>query len=383
MVDFLYIHIPFCIRKCIYCDFLSEPYDATRAERYIQALCRELQTKKDTATKLEAVYIGGGTPSLLSGENFDQLQKSMKTSFEFSPSVEITVEANPGAINRQTIDTMLSLGVNRLSIGIQSFNDNELKTLGRIHSSSDALWTVESVKAAGLINFSVDLLYGIPGQTVESWRQTISRAVALSPCHISTYELTPEKGTGLFPLIKSGGLVLPDEDIILEMYDHAIDHLGLSSFIHYETSNFALPGFESRHNLNYWNRGEYYGVGAGAHSFVGGVRSENTSDIDLYIKNLENGISPEASSIRLTDEDRVREFIFLGLRKSEGLSIVESERNGIDLAGNCGELIDEGLMEINRGYIRITRKGMALSNMLIMKLVEKLESVGPGRLSAS
>jgi oxygen-independent coproporphyrinogen-3 oxidase len=393
--DFLYIHIPFCIRKCIYCDFFSVLYDESVAKTYIDALCQELYLKKDFSTTLKSIYIGGGTPSLLPSDCFRQLFNCLRNNVNFSSSAEITVEANPGTINESKINTMLSLGVNRLSIGIQSFNNDELKTLGRIHSSEDASRSIEIIKKEGINNFSVDLMYGIPGQTMDSWHNSISTAVGLSPTHISAYELTPEEHTPLYKLIQSHKIDMPDEELILEMYNHAIDYFASCGYEHYEISNFALPGFKCMHNLNYWDRGEYIGVGAGAHSFINGRRSNNTKDITRYIEDLNNGIIPEIESAKPTSAEALKEFIFLGLRKTEGININELPpfipplpRGDIhtsiphltrgDIVGfnsllNASkELIDEGYLEINRGYLALTRKGIVISNTIIVRLFERL-----------
>ena len=393
--DFLYIHIPFCIRKCIYCDFFSVLYDESVAKTYIDALCQELYLKKDFSTTLKSIYIGGGTPSLLPNDCFRQLFNCLRNNFNFSSSAEITVEANPGTINESKINTMLSLGVNRLSIGIQSFNNDELKTLGRIHSSEDASRSIEIIKKEGINNFSVDLMYGIPGQTMDSWHNSISTTVGLSPTHISAYELTPEENTPLYKLIKSHKINMPDEELILEMYNHAIDYFASCGYEHYEISNFALPGFKCMHNLNYWDRGEYIGVGTGAHSFINGRRSNNTKDITRYVEDLNNGIIPEIESAKPTSAEALKEFIFLGLRKTEGININELPpfipplpRGDIHTSianltrGNIGEynslldaskeLIDEGYLEINRGYLALTRKGIVISNTIIVRLFERL-----------
>jgi oxygen-independent coproporphyrinogen III oxidase len=393
--DLLYIHIPFCIRKCIYCDFFSVSYDESVAKTYIDALCQELYLKKDFSTTLKSIYIGGGTPSLLPDECSKQLFICLKDNFSFSSDIEITVEANPGTINESKINTVLSLGVNRLSIGIQSFNNDELKTLGRIHSSEDASRSIEIIKKEGINNFSVDLMYGIPGQTMDSWHKSILKAVELSPSHISAYELTPEENTPLYKLIKSHKIDMPDEDLILEMYNHAIDYFASCGYEHYEISNFALPGFKCMHNLNYWDRGEYIGVGAGAHSFINGIRSKNTEDITRYIQDLNSGIIPEIESVKPTSAEALKEFIFLGLRKTEGININELPpfipplpRGDIHTSiphltrGDIGrynslldasrELIDEGYLEINRGYLALTRKGIVISNTIIVRLFERL-----------
>jgi oxygen-independent coproporphyrinogen-3 oxidase len=449
MPEFLYIHIPFCIRKCIYCDFLSVPYDESFAKKYVDALCKELILKKDSARILKTIYLGGGTPSLLADECFIKLFNCLRNNFDFSPSTEITVEANPGTINNARINTLLSLGINRLSIGVQSFNDNELRILGRVHTSNDAARSIELIRESGINNFSIDLMYGIPGQTLDSWQNTISKAVGLSPTHISTYELTLEENTPLYKLMKSnetlsqlscevttsapplpaplrrarpgmGGdkgegeneykkspspspidgegilvnheselrgtpfLKLPDEELILKMYNHVIDYLASFGYEHYEISNFALPRFRCMHNLNYWDRGEYIGAGAGAHSFFNGMRSKNTEDIKRYIKDLNNEIIPETESTKLTSTEALKEFIFLGLRKTEGININEPPPFiptlprwdiggcGRVLLDACRDLVYEGYIEIARGYLRLTRKGIVISNTIIVKLFERL-----------
>ena len=382
MPDSLYIHIPFCIRKCIYCDFFSVPYDKSAAQAYIEALCWELILKKDSAQALKTVYIGGGTPSLLPDECLTQLFICLKDNFSFSSDIEITIEANPGTINESKINTLFSLGVNRLSIGIQSFNDNELKVLGRIHSSEDALSSIEMIKNAGLNNFSVDLMYGIPGQTMESWKDSLLKASGGSPRHISTYELTVEENTPLSRFIESGEVIIPDEDLILEMYNYAIDYLGGCGYKQYEISNFAMPGFECMHNLNYWDRGEYIGAGAGAHSFINEIRSINTKDIKSYIEILTEGKSVEMEPIRLFPPEALKEFIFLGLRKIKGINIntpicipplIRGDIRGCNsILDASKELTTEGYLEFDRGYLRLTRKGLVVSNTVIVKLFEKL-----------
>jgi oxygen-independent coproporphyrinogen-3 oxidase len=383
MSDFLYIHIPFCIKKCLYCDFFSVPYDESYAKTYVDALCKELNLKKDSARILKSIYIGGGTPSLLPDECFKTLFKCLRNNFNFSSSVEITVEANPGTINEPKINTILYLGINRLSLGIQSFNNNELRTLGRIHTSEDAIKAIGIIRKEGLRNFSMDLMYGIPGQTMDSWHKSISTAAELSPAHISAYELTPERKTPLYELIESNKIKMPDEEIILEMYNHTIDYLANSGYEHYEISNFALSGFRCIHNLNYWDAGEYIGVGAGAHSFINGIRSENTKDINRYMEYSNRGIIPEAESAKLTSKEYCKEFIFLGLRKTEGIDIMKlppfippltrGDKEGCNsLLEASRELIDDGYLDIDKGHLRLTRKGMVISNIIIVSLFDRL-----------
>jgi len=378
MPAFLYIHIPFCVKKCIYCDFFSLPYDKSAVRTYVDALCKELNLKKHPDAELKAIYIGGGTPTLLPAECFRQLLKCLKSNYHFSSEIEITVEANPGTVDKAKVDTLLSLGVNRLSVGVQSFIDNELATLGRIHSSDEALRSIESIKKAGLKNFSIDLMYGIPGQSMESWKESLTKATELSPSHISAYELTPEENTPLFPLIQSRKITMLNEELILEMYNYAIDYFAGSGYTHYEISNFARPGFQCVHNLNYWDRGDYIGAGAGAHSFISAVRSINTTDINEYVSKLNHGNFPEIQSIKLTPEDEIKEFIFLGLRKIGGISLGKMPHTTRCVPSKerlwevCREPIDEGYIELTGDFLRLTRKGIVISNTIIVSLFGKL-----------
>jgi oxygen-independent coproporphyrinogen-3 oxidase len=358
------------VRKCIYCDFLSVPYDESIARKYTEALCRELNMSKDSSVELRTVYVGGGTPSLLPPDCVSALFRCIRNNFALSDEAEITVEANPGTVNEAVLQTFFSFGVNRLSLGVQAFDDTELKMLGRIHSSQEAVKTIELIKATGLNNFSIDLMYGIPGQTAKSWQKTLTTAAALSPAHISAYELTPEKETALYPMIESGRVTLPDEDTVTGMYEAAVDLLAFQGFDHYEISNYARPGFKCRHNLNYWERGEYIGAGAGAHSFLNGLRFMNTGDIREYIDQLEEGIAPRKDTSEVTKEDAAREFLFLGLRKTEGISIMRALAMGLDVQDSCGDLFDDGYIESDHDRIRLTRKGLVLSNPVIVKIFE-------------
>jgi len=374
--DFLYIHIPFCIKKCLYCDFFSVPYNEQSATEYIDAVCRELSLKKDSTATLKTIYIGGGTPSLLPHGSFENLFKHLKDSFTLSPSAEITVEANPQTIDKTKIDTLLSLGINRLSVGIQSFNNDELRTLGRIHTSDDALRTIEGIRQAGFNNYSIDLMYGIPGQTMDSWQASLSKAVSLSPTHISSYELTPEKNTPLYRLIQSEKIKMPHENLVIDMYNHLIDFLSSQGYEHYEISNFALPGYKCIHNLNYWEQGNFIGAGAGASSFINVMRSKNTEDIARYKESLLAGILPDGESTVIGPMESLEEFIFLGLRKTEGIHIATAENLGLPLIDICKDLVEEGYLEIKGGYLRFSRTGIVLSNTIIVKLFDSLRFDG-------
>lgn len=373
MAGFLYIHVPFCIRKCLYCDFVSVPHAESLSMRYVDALCRELRLKKDIADSLKTVYIGGGTPSLLSPDSFRQLFGVLRDCFDSLDDAEITVETNPGTIDLKALENLLSLGVNRVSMGIQSFNDAELKVLGRIHTSEEARHAVELLRQTGLKNFSLDVMYGIPGQSETSWEKTLSEIIQLSPCHVSAYELTPEKHTPLYRMLEAGRITMPDEGLILAMSGIADNRLSGAGYDHYEISNYALEGYRSIHNLNYWDRGEYIGAGAGAHSFVSGVRSRNSGDVEEYIRLLTNGKSPEVEATTVSPSEAAREFLFLGLRKTEGIHLSRPELQGLDLAAALYN--DDDLMPysvILGDHFSFNKKGMAISNTLIVRLLDRL-----------
>jgi len=372
MAEFLYIHIPFCVKKCVYCDFLSVPYDKALAMQYTDALCKELQMKKGLADTLKTVYMGGGTPSILPDECLDQVLACIAASYNLSGNVEITVEANPGTLTETKVRTMLFRGVNRLSLGIQSFDNSELLTLGRIHNADTAIESAEMLRSAGIENFSLDLMYGIPGQTMKTWSHSLEQAILLSPRHISAYELTPEQKTPLKRSIDSGKVKMPKEDLILEMSDLAIDLLAESGYEQYEISNFAQPGFRSAHNMNYWDRGDYLAVGAGAHGFIKGFRTKNTSDIAEYLERLGNTTDPEILKTEILCEDALKEFVFLGLRKVDGIRLVDACEFGLDLVAAGDELLQLQLVELTGSHFRLTRKGRQIANTIIVRLLEGL-----------
>lgn len=373
MINSLYIHIPFCIKKCIYCDFFSLPYDEDLALKYISAVVHELELRKETAGELKTVYIGGGTPTTVPALSLIRLLRKIKDSFTVSPDAEITIEANPGTIDKEKARALSDAGVNRFSLGVQSFHDNELKLLGRIHGFDDVIKAVAAIRYSDAANMSIDLIYGIPGQSPAAWAQNTATAMELSPEHISAYELTPEKGALLYEAITRRELEKPPEELIIGMYYHAIDRFAKAGYRRYEISNFAKPGSECRHNLNYWNRGQYIGIGAGAHSFIGDRRIRNTNDIGLYIGALQTGNLAVEESAEISCEEAMREFILLGLRKTEGLNISEFRDDlGLDLEPAALELVAGRLLESSGGYLRLTREGIVVSNTVITNLFQKL-----------
>jgi oxygen-independent coproporphyrinogen-3 oxidase len=373
----LYIHIPFCVRKCVYCDFFSVPYDEGLALSYMNGIIEELELRRNEARTLQTVYIGGGTPTTVPTPALVRMLRKVRDSFEVARDAEITIEANPGTIGQETAGKLYDAGINRFSIGVQSLDNDELKLLGRIHTLEDALKAIEAARRAGIANISIDLIYGIPGQSHDEWLHTVEAAVELSPEHISAYELTPEKGTPLYELISQGRIEKPDEESIILMYYSTLNKLNAAGYNHYEISNFAKPGFECRHNLNYWNRGEYVGIGAGAHGFIGNRRIRNIEDISEYVKTLEGGRLAVKESTEISGKEAVRESIFLGLRKMEGLNVKKLTGDlRVDIEEVSKELIAEGLLESEGTYIRLTRKGIVISNTVIARLFEAIEKIG-------
>lgn len=371
-VSYLYIHIPFCLRKCLYCDFFSIPFDKSLSEEYIDAIMIEIDNRKEGLGRLKTIYIGGGTPTVLSLNGLDRLFKKLRD-IPWSDDIEITIEANPGTIYSEMVKILNSLGVNRFSLGIQSFIDRELEILGRIHNSLDGIKAIELIRNEGAKNLSIDLIYGIPGQSVKDWQYNLTRAIEYSPEHISTYELTPEKETPLYDLITEGGLRKPDEDTIIDMYYHSIERLNRAGYIHYEISNFAKDGFQCRHNINYWDRGEYIGLGAGAHSFEDEIRRVNIRDVRRYIDIVKKGLSPYEEETVIRETEALKEYIFLGLRKRKGINVrAIKERFKIDIITASSDLISNGLLEVKGDYLRLTNRGLTLSNSIIVRLFETL-----------
>lgn len=372
MAEFLYIHIPFCAKKCVYCDFLSIPHDEALARQYTDALCKELQMKKGLAGTLKTVFMGGGTPSILPEDCLDRILSCIAQNYNLAGNVEITVEANPGTLTRAKIGILLSRGVNRLSLGIQSFDNRELRSLGRIHDAEAAITSAAMVRAAGMENISLDLIYGIPGQTLKTWNHSLDQAILLSPRHISAYELTPEPETPLKKSLDAGDCNMPEEELILDMSDLAIDRLAASGFEQYEISNYAQPGYRSAHNMNYWDRGDYLAVGAGAHGFIKGFRTSNTRDISDYIEKLRVSIIPEVKRVELRCEDALKEFIFLGLRKTDGISLSVATELDLNLPEAASDMVTERFAEITETHFRLTRKGRHIANAVTVRILENL-----------
>ncbi|UCH80191.1 MAG: radical SAM family heme chaperone HemW [Nitrospiraceae bacterium] len=374
MASSLYIHIPFCLKRCVYCNFVSGVYDPEKLSSYIDAL--QIETEKIPAeTPLSTLFIGGGTPTVLPAEILHNLLLCLFDHFIFNDNFEATIESNPGTLSDEKLQIIISSGINRISLGVQSFNDKELTFLGRIHGSKQAEQAVTMARKAGFKNISIDLIYGIPGQSLNSWKHTLENTVRLNPYHISSYELTVEQGTAL-----SRSALDRDEEEIIDMYDYAVDWLSSQGFIHYEISNFARPGYECRHNMNYWDRGDYYGAGLGAHSLIDNQRLRNTDDLKNYIRLITRNESPARVIDHISDEKALSEAIFLGLRKTGGITIETlAMRYKVNILSKYRKVIEDlqtaGLIIVSPSgcsdetNIILTRKGLLLSNEVFEKFV--------------
>ena len=347
----IYIHIPFCIRKCLYCDFCSIT-DKSLYDAYVDALINEIKEARGICA--DTVFIGGGTPTVL-GERLLDIIHAVKDSFYLTENCEFTVEANPGTVDLSLLCKMNKAGVNRLSLGVQSFNDAELKKLGRIHSATEAENAFMLARDAGFENINVDIMLSTPGQSMESVKRTLEKVKELKPEHVSAYSLIVEEGTPFYDM----ELDLPDEDTEREIYRYAVEFFESIGLKRYEISNFAKEGNESRHNMKYWQCSEYVGFGAAAHSYTGGYRYGNTSNINDYI----NGVEKVTEREFIDKEEQLKEKFLLGLRMSKGVIY-----NG-EFIDKIEKLITDGLIEKHNGYVRLSEKGFDLGNLVFMEFV--------------
>ena len=356
----LYIHIPFCRKKCNYCDFVSSPGNGELISRYIEALCLEIQRYE--RTKISTIYVGGGTPSVLSKENMAALFNTIYKNLDCSETREITFEGNPESLEFEKLVILKSLGVNRLSIGVQSFDDKELVSLGRVHSSGDFVNSYRNASILGFKNISLDLIYGISGQSFGQWKKNLMRAVSFESEHISLYPLTVEEGT---PFSREG--IIPDEDLQARFYEWSMDFLKKRGYEQYEISNWSKEGFRCVHNLNYWHNGEYIGVGVSAASYFGSRRFKNTSDIAGYIEKVHSKGDLCEESDPIDYDKKISEEIILNLRCAQGVKW--SEEKHTKYGSVVTDLMRQSLLEIDGSNIRLTRKGKLLANQVMMRFV--------------
>lgn len=370
----IYLHIPFCKTRCIYCDF----YSTTRSEmadRYVSALCRELELRKSYLDNepVETIYFGGGTPSQLSKENFEKIFETIEREYNLGNCEEITLEANPDDLTPEYIKMLSSLPFNRISIGIQTFNEQTLRLLKRRHTAEQAISAVKECRMAGFQNISIDLMYGLPGETPESWEADLEQAVNLNVEHISAYHLIYEEGTPLYEMLQKHKVEEVDEESSVDFFALMIDRLTEAGFQHYEISNFCKPDMYSQHNSSYWTGKKYLGCGPSAHSFNGSTRQWNVSSLDKYIAGIEKGI-PDFEIEELNVTTRYNDFVITSLRTMWGLSLNRLEEEfGTEFKQYCLEnaqtYLDSGKLEIRDNTLFLSKEGIFISDGIMSDLL--------------
>lgn len=362
----LYIHVPFCTAICNYCNFNRGLYDESLKLRYVGAVCREIRGRAD-GSAVDSIYFGGGTPSLLTPDEIATILRACRESFAVAPDTEITLEANPESVSVARLEGMRSSGVNRLSFGVQSFRDDELRRLTRLHSADRARAAVAEARQAGFDNLSLDLMMWLPGQTVPEWLQSVEALIDTSPEHASLYMLEVYPNAPLRDLMARSELSIAPDDDVAEMYLQSMALLDRAGYMQYEISNVARPGAQSRHNLKYWRDGEWLGLGPGAHSTRQGVRWKNESSIQGYLEAVEGARPLEVERREMSPETRLQEALFTGLRLTEGVSAEAlGRRYGADVWGRYGAelepFVEVGWLSYDGGVLRLTRDGMLMAH---------------------
>ena len=367
----LYVHTPLCVRKCNYCDFCSYPVsESAWREEYINTLCKEIDSYKDRGLSVDTVFFGGGTPSLLSSFEFDKICRHINSAFGLSADAEFSIEANPKTLTKENLSAYISCGVNRISMGVQSIHENELKILGRIHGFADVSESVELIRSCGIGNLNLDLMYGIPEQTIESFSETIDTIFEFSPEHLSLYGLILEEGTPFWE--KRNKLRIPEEDVECDMYFMALNKLYKRGYRHYEISNYSKEGHECRHNLKYWQNEEFVGVGVSAYSYLDGMRYGNSSDVSEYLS--ENGETYKYSE-EIDTEALAYEYVMLRLRLRDGFSLTDYKTKfgkdfiTADRRSRLDELVSFGYVELAGDRIKLSDKGFYISNRILTELL--------------
>ncbi len=377
----IYIHIPFCKQKCYYCDFVSYSNKCSEVKEYIESLKKEIEEFDFSNYKVTSIYIGGGTPSYIDSiyivEILSELKEKLKCNLIEFKDIEITIEVNPGTVDTKKLNDYKKLGINRLSIGLQSTKNDILKKIGRIHTYQEFLEIYKLARETGFKNINIDLMIGIPGQKIGDLKNTLQDIIKLEPEHISVYSLIIEENTPIEKMLENGEIKLPDEDLERNMYWYVKNTLELNGYNHYEISNFAKLGKESRHNLNCWNQEEYIGFGVAAHSYLNGIRFSNTINVEEYIQHLENNRKEENIQIEESQslEDKKNEFMMLGFRKIQGVDIARFKEKFIDnpiflYREKLNKLVEEGLIEVDLNHIKLTNKGIDLANLVFEEFVD-------------
>jgi len=366
-----YVHIPFCTQICYYCDFSKVFIKNQPVDSYLEHLLEEFRSYD--IQKLSTLYIGGGTPTALSASQLEVLLDGLTKNLDLSVLEELTIEANPGDLDADKIAVLKQSPVNRVSLGVQTFDDKMLKKIGRSHLEKDIYENIDRLKLAGFDNISIDLIYALPGQTMAQVKDNVAKAISLDIPHMSLYSLILENHTVFMNRMRRGKLPLPKEELEAEMFEYIIAELEQAGFEHYEISNFSKPGFESRHNLMYWDNAEYYGIGAGASGYVNGVRYKNHGPIRHYLNAVEAG-NARITEEHLSQREQMEEEMFLGLRKKSGVSMARfEEKFGRSFDGLYGEiirdLVQQGLMKIDGDRVRMTKRGLFLGDTVAERFI--------------
>lgn len=365
----LYVHIPFCKQKCLYCDFPSFCNMDSLMEDYIDALSVEL--KRIQGNKISTVFIGGGTPTYLSLEALKKLKKSFNL-LNIDKNIEFTVEGNPGTFSSEKLEILKSMGVNRLSIGLQAVQDRLLKELGRIHNFNEFLESYNIARKIGFENINIDLMFGLPNQSFDDWKETLNEVLKLKPQHLSCYSLIVEEGTPFYKRYNEDNL--PKEDLVLKMYEYTKETLKQNGYNHYEISNFAKEGYECKHNIVYWELSNYIGVGSSSHSYYNGKRYKNEENVKKYIEKIHKNENAVVEEHENSLEDDMEEFVFLGLRKMEGISIDEFNRRfGRDIYSIYGKVIKkyekDNMLVLRNGRLSLSSRGINISNYILSDFI--------------
>ncbi|MDU2905419.1 MAG: radical SAM family heme chaperone HemW [Streptococcus mitis] len=366
-----YVHIPFCTQICYYCDFSKVFIKNQPVDSYLEHLLEEFQSYD--IQKLRTLYIGGGTPTALSASQLEVLLKGLTENLDLSVLEELTIEANPGDLDADKIAVLKNSAVNRVSLGVQTFDDKMLEKIGRSHLEKDIYENIDRLKLAGFDNISIDLIYALPGQTMEQVKENVAKAIGLDIPHMSLYSLILENHTVFMNRMRRGKLPLPKEELEAEMFEYIIAELERAGFEHYEISNFSKTGFESRHNLMYWDNAEYYGIGAGASGYVNGIRYKNHGPIRHYLSAVEEG-NARITEEHLNKKEQMEEEMFLGLRKKSGVSMARFEekfgRSFDELYGEIvRDLVQQGLMQIEGDRVRMTKRGLFLGDTVAERFI--------------
>lgn len=365
----IYIHIPFCKKKCNYCDFVSYCNKTDLIEKYVKAILKEIELQQINS-EITTIYIGGGTPSFIDSSYIVQIINQIKKKGNIE-NAEITIEVNPGTVTKEKLETYRKCGINRLSIGLQTTNDQLLKQIGRIHNFQEFLETYEMARSVGFANINVDLMLGLPKQRIQDLKDSLETVIKINPEHISVYSLIVEENTPIAKQLDEGKIELPDEDTERNMYWYVKNTLELNGYAHYEISNFSKKGFESKHNMNCWNQKEYIGFGCAAHSYKDITRYSNTENLEEYIENIETNHLERNRIINeiQNEEDRKKEYMLLNLRKIDGVRISEFKNKYRDnpiylYRKELDKLVKENLIIVNEDQIKLTNKGLDLANIV-------------------